>query len=193
MQSNFFYYNGEVDITNAITSEKKLSKLYNSQKIIILENISYIDKAEDFIHSQFKKWNKIILIWNALHIKWVKEVEILPTQDSYKQNADLFAHKIITQDIYIKQKLKNYALLEHTLKVLAQSYELISVREIHKILTKQGSKISQITLIEYINYITHSKLIKKIFRHDIKTDKISTWKAKYLFTDMSVQIIKRMK
>ncbi len=183
MDSNFFYYNGEVDITHSITSQKELSKIYESQKIIILEDISHIDKAEDFIHSEFKKWNKIILIGNALHIKWVKEIEILPDSHSYQNNPDLFAHKIITQDIYIKQKLKNFPLLDHTLKVIAQSHELISVREIHKILTKQGSKISQITLIEYINYILDSKLIKKIFRYDLKTNKISTWKAKYLFTD----------
>ena len=61
------------------------------------------------------------------------------------------------------------------------------MREIHKVLQNQGSKISQITLIEYINYITYSKLIKKIFRYDIKTDNISTWKAKYLFTDTSIR------
>jgi len=188
MQENFFYFNEELDINHQINSHKDLEKIYNSEKIIILENIDWIDQAEKFIQSQFKNGNKIILIWNALHIKWVAEIEILPNLSSYnRENASLIAHKIITKDIYIKQKLKNYTLLEHTIQVLAQNRKLISVREIHKILKNEWSKISQITLIEYINYIIDSKLIKKILRYDMKTNNTSTWKAKYLFTDSSIR------
>ena len=188
MQENFFYFNSELDI-----SHKDLDKIYNSEKIIILENIDWVNKAEDFIHSQFKNGNKIILIWNALHIKWVAEIEILPHPQSLplKEGSNnknsLVAHKIITKDIYIKQKLKNFSLLEHTIQVLAQNRKLISVREVHKILNSHWSKISQITLIEYINYIIDSKLIKKVLRYDMKTKNTSTGKAKYLFTDSSTR------
>jgi len=39
MQENFFYFNEELDINHQINSHKDLEKIYNSEKIIILENI----------------------------------------------------------------------------------------------------------------------------------------------------------
>jgi hypothetical protein len=47
---------------------------------------------------------------------------------------ELLSHKIISKDIYIRNKLKNYPLLEHTINLLALNTEMISVREINKIL-----------------------------------------------------------
>ena len=186
MQDSFFYFNWDLDFNHKISNQKDLEKFYNDEKIIILENIDAIDKAEDFIHTQFKNGKKIILLGNALHIKWVHEIEILPNSSSY-DNVSLLTHKVITKDIYIKQKLKNFSLLEHTIQTLAQNRKLISVREIHKILTSEWSKISQITLIEYINYILDSKLIKKVLRYDMKSNNVSTGKAKYFFTDTSMR------
>jgi predicted AAA+ superfamily ATPase len=64
---------------------------------------------------------------------------------------------------------------------------MISVREINKILNDNWTKVSHITSIEYLDYILESKLIKKVYRYDLKLKNISTWKAKYLFTSSEIR------
>jgi len=105
-----------------------------------------------------------------------KEIKI-----SNKQYLELTSHKIITENIYIKYKLKNFLLLRQIIFLVSKVYKLSSVRELHSILEKNNIKISQITLLDYIDYMIKSNLVKKVFRYDLKKENTSTWKAKYLF------------
>lgn len=193
MEDNFFYFNWFLNINNAISDQWDLETLYNKKKIIILENIDWVKDIKMFIEKYFKKWVKIIIIWNNIQLKWVVNIEILPEQEWIHHSeintelSDLQAHKILSQDIYIKNKLKNFALLKNIIEQLAIWNTLTSVRNLHTELNKIGSKISQITLLEYIDYILQSKLIKKVLRYDYKTKKKSTGKAKYFFSSTQIR------
>jgi len=94
----------------------------------------------------------------------------------------LLADNILIKDIYVKNNLKNYDLLKKLSRLLAMTNKILSAREIHKILNYNKVKVSHITTIEYLDYIIESNLVKKVFRFDLKTKNLSTWKAKYLFS-----------
>jgi len=99
----------------------------------------------------------------------------------------LISENIILKDIYVKNKLKNYELLRKLIKLLAMTNKLLSAKEIHKILNYNNIKVSHITTIEYLDYILESNLIKKVYRYDLKTENISTWKAKYVFNNAKIR------
>ncbi|MDQ7023762.1 MAG: hypothetical protein Q9M97_09845 [Candidatus Gracilibacteria bacterium] len=99
----------------------------------------------------------------------------------------LKTENIILKDIYVKNNLKNYILLNSLLKLLAMTNNLLSAKEIKEILEHNGIKFSHITIIEYLDYILESGLVKKVFRYDLKTENKSTGKAKYLFSSYNVR------
>jgi predicted AAA+ superfamily ATPase len=72
-------------------------------------------------------------------------------------------------------------------KLLAMTNKLLSAKEIHKILNYNWVKVSHITTIEYLDCVLKSDLIKKIYRIDLKSKNISTWKAKYLFNSSNIR------
>jgi predicted AAA+ superfamily ATPase len=45
-------------------------------------------------------------------------------------------------------------------------------------------KISLVTLIEYIDFLLNSKLIKRVYNYDFKKQKTIKTKAKYYFSDL---------
>jgi predicted AAA+ superfamily ATPase len=92
--------------------------------------------------------------------------EILINKEEY---YDLISENIILKDIYVKNNLKNYSLLKNIIIFLALNNDLFSAREIHKILNNNSIKVSHITVIEYLDYILESNLIKKIYRIDFKS------------------------
>jgi predicted Zn-ribbon and HTH transcriptional regulator len=99
----------------------------------------------------------------------------------------LLSENILIKDIYIKNNLKNYNLLKKLVKLLAMTNKLLSAREIHKILNYNKVAVSHITVIEYLDHILKSWLVTKVFRTDLKLEKTSTWKAKYLFTFANIR------
>ncbi len=190
MQKDFFYFNSELDIKHEIQSDTDLDNIYNNKKLIILENIITINNVSNFIHSSLKKWKKVLLIGNNTKLKWVSTIEVLPhfKEDLWTEYYNLLTQTILSKDIYIDNKLKSFEILKTTLYILAWNTQLISVRQIHTLLLSYWLKISHITLIEYINALLHSNLIKKLLRYDIKTNKDSTGKAKYFFTETQTRI-----
>jgi predicted AAA+ superfamily ATPase len=110
--------------------------------------------------------------------------EILINKEEY---YDLLSENIILKDIYVKNNLKNYSLLKNIIIFLALNNDLFSAREIHKILNNNSIKVSHITVIEYLDYILESNLIKKIYRIDFKSGNKSSWKAKYLFCSSDIR------
>lgn len=204
--NHFFYINTHIDIYKSIYSSDILEEIYNNEPIIILENIWQIENIDTFIHKYNKNWKKIIIIWNDYNPKWIHTIEILPEYDSlhcinllqYNQKnsiyINLLSHKIITQEIIIQNNVKNIHQIQAIIYFLTQNIDFISIREINILLHSKWIKIAHITLIEYINYIISSKLIKKVFRYDIKKELTSSWKnnfistgkAKYFFTDSEI-------
>ncbi|MBT3727352.1 ATP-binding protein [bacterium] len=69
-----------------------------------------------------------------------------------------------------------------TITFLSKINDYISYREFHLILNELKS-ISLKTLIDYIDYSIQARIIKKVFRFDLKTNKTISSKAKYYFTD----------
>lgn len=191
MENSFSYFNGNMNIKNTISTYSDLNTLSENKKIIILENITWIENIDIFIQEQFKKCKKVIIIGNGFSLKWVPEIEMLPTfNNNLKIDKELLllkAHKILSQDIYIRHKLKNFPLLQNIIEELALWNGLTSVRSLHMQLTENNSKISQITLLEYIEYILESKLAKKAYRYDFKAQTSSKGKAKYFFADTNIR------
>lgn len=92
---NVFYFNKENDTKNEVLDSEKLNILYsvyvwlyNIPKIIILEDVSKIEWIKDFIPKFYKQKIKIVIIWNNLKIKWIKEIEILPENISDEREID---------------------------------------------------------------------------------------------------------
>jgi predicted AAA+ superfamily ATPase len=86
----------------------------------------------------------------------------------------MLSENIIIKEIYIKNKIKNYDLLKNLIKLLAMTNKLLSAREIHKILNYNKIAVSHITVIEYLDYILKSDLVRKIYRFDLKLNNKST-------------------
>ena len=107
----------------------------------------------------------------------------LKSEEYYK----IISENFILKEIYIKNNLKNYDLLNKLLKLLALTNKLLSAREIHKILNYNNIKVSHITTIEYLDYILKSWIVEKVFRYDFKLNNVSTWKSKYLFKSTNIR------
>jgi hypothetical protein len=209
----YFNKNDDIEdtITNEKDLENFLNKyiqIYKKPKIIILQNIFNIIWIKDFITKIYSEWYKIILIWNNIKISNIKEIEVgsnynninynnidnistfwlwynIKTieQDFLKKNfLKLTTSDILLHDIAKGFSVKSIDLYIFTITFLSKINDYISYREFHLILNELKS-ISLKTLIDYIDYSIQARIIKKVFRFDLKTNKTISSKAKYYFTD----------
>jgi len=207
-----FYYNHTLNTTNEINSWKDLKNLfsgyinlYKKPKIVVLENINKLSWIKDFILYVYNEWYKIIIIWNSFQIEWKPEIEILPdihdTSDIYGSLhhiqdivdredrlkilqttwSDIVLHSIISHF-----SVKNIEMYLFTLSFISKIYEYVSLREIHKRLSRHID-ISLKTLIDYIDFSLQAKIIRKMYKYDIKSEKPITSAIKYYFTDTGIR------
>jgi len=73
-------------------------------------------------------------------------------------------------------------LYNFVISYLAKNNSFTSLRELHKNLNSIN-KISLKTVIDYIDFSIKAKIIKRVYKIDLKTNKKITTKAKYYFTD----------
>jgi len=183
------------------------TRLYKNPKIVILQNIEEIEWVKDFISNIYSKNFKIVLFWNFIKIWWIKEVEILNeihlTENNLQEKAELWFFKqineleninskkkyikllksdILLNDIFNNFNVKNIDLFNFTLSYIAENSFFTSLRELHKNLNAINN-ISLKTVIDYIDFSIQAKIIKRVYKYDLKTNKQITTKAKYYFTD----------
>jgi len=183
---------------------------YWNPKIIILEDIIWVNWIKEFINKIHKaKWYKLIIIWNSIKTSWIQEVEIIPkmlnsniselinywrlqytllNQSNIlkRKFLELSKNEIISKDIIYSFWVKNINLLYLTITYLAFLQDSLSLRELHKNLNKRNIKISLITIIDYINNLLSSKMIKQSYTFNIKLNKKITSRIKYYFTDNGI-------
>ncbi|MFK7780235.1 MAG: AAA family ATPase [Candidatus Gracilibacteria bacterium] len=97
----------------------------------------------------------------------------------------------LTSDIFLSDIFKNFGvksieLYNSTITYLAENNIFVSQRELQKNLNNIN-KISLKTVIDYIDFSIQSKIIKRVYRFDIKTNKPITSKGKYYFTDNGIR------
>jgi len=117
----------------------------------------------------------------------IEEVALL--KDSYLRGFILENIKtsIIAKDIVYAYSIKNSFLYNQTLSFLSSIDEFISLREFNRRLEEASIDISLITTIDYINFTLNSKLVKRMYRYDLKLRKEITSKAKYYFSDTGLR------
>lgn len=200
----------ENDIVDGKSLENLLNeyiKLYKIPKIIILQNISKIEWVKDFIAKIYKNNYKTILVWNNIKIWWIKEVEILNNTKITNENIldtlkywwlndinkindlelkekylNLTTNDIFLNDIFMNFWVKNIYLYNHTMTYLALNNNFYSLRELQRSIN-DIKNISLKTLIDYIDFSIQEKIIKRVYKYDIKNNKHIKTKAKYYFTD----------
>ena len=156
---------------------------------------------------------KIILIWNTLEISDKKEVEILPkpinkntlikldnilkywllneisilNKNYFKEKfLTLFKTDIFFKDIFINSSVKNINLFNYTLSFLAKTNIFFSIKELNKQLNN-FSDISLKTNTDYIDFSIRAKILKRIYKYDLKTWNIISSETKYYFTDLWIR------
>jgi len=224
-KNKIFYFNKNLDFFNKIKNKKNLVELIkefsienNTPQIIILEECDKVEDIKIFIKDFYKKWYKIIIIWNNIEVSSKPEIEIFPLKfKNYKKyfkekisldNLLVFGdneeqirltdkkiklnilenqkNSILLKDIYEKFSIKNTTWFENLIIFLSILNKSISIREIYSQIKKEN-KISLVTINDYLDYATKSKLIKKIFPYDFKKQKEINSKAKYYFTNLWIR------
>jgi predicted AAA+ superfamily ATPase len=73
-------------------------------------------------------------------------------------------------------------LYNFTISYIANNNIFLSLRELQKNLDNTNN-ISLKTTIDYIDFSIQAKILKRVYKYDLKTNKQITSKAKYYFTD----------
>ena len=199
--------NDIIDNKDLINLLNEYIKLYRNPSIIILQNISKIEWIKYFITELYKLNYKTVLLWNNIKIWWINEVEVLSDYNITKENiSDTLSYgsineikqientelkkkflKLTVSDIFLNDIFKNFwvkniDLYNCTLSFLAQNSIFVSLRELQKHIDSTN-KISIKTTIDYVDFSIQQKILKRVYRYDIKNDKPVTSKVKYYFTD----------
>ncbi len=187
------------------------SRLYKKPKYIALQNISKVKGIKDFITEVYKSGIKTMIVWNDIKVWGIKEIEIFSDMSITKENIDtklnywnikeidsldsiklkqkflgLIKSDIFFVNIFKYFSIKNFDLYNSTLSFIAKNDSFISLREIQKQVSS-FCNISLKTTIDYIDFSLQTKIIKKVSKFNIKTNKASSSKAKYYFTDNGIR------
>jgi len=195
------------NISDLETLLNEYVQLYRRPTIIILQNIHKIEWIKDFITTIYKANYKTILVWNNIKIWGIKEIEILSNPNINNESLENTLKywtinevkelekkelkekylKLITNDLFLSDIFKNFwvksiNLYIFTITYLANNNEFFSLRDLQKKLD-QIQKISLKTTIDYIDFSQQVKILKRVYKYDIKNNKSITSKAKYYFSD----------
>ncbi|MDR3220370.1 MAG: ATP-binding protein [Dysgonamonadaceae bacterium] len=95
---------------------------------------------------------------------------------------------IIYKDLIQRYKIRNAAFLENLTRFLAENTgHLFSAKKISDYLKSQNINIAISQIINYINYLTNTFLIKKVQRMDIAGKKIFEIGEKFYFEDLGLR------
>ena len=189
-------------------------RTWDDIKIIILEDCNIIDGIKNFIINLYKSKNfKIVILWNNIKIDWVEEVQlfslshkdsinsskkqykygwlphvkVVPDASYKKILLNAFLSNIIEKEIVIPYNIKSTENFKKALSFLAYENKSFSLREIHRWLEEHGVYISLITLIEYINIATTTKIIYRLEVYDFKKNTSIHTNVLYHFWDIWIR------
>ena len=173
-----------------------IGKVYEekSHKMILVGNNLKIEGIEEIeidtidISHLIKNKNSLEEAIKNIISHWCIQ-EVHRADDIYMRNFLLETIKtsIISKDIIYAYSIKNSFLYNQTLSFLSSIDSYISLREFNRRLAWADIDISLITSIDYVNFTLNSKLVRRIYRYDLKLRKEITSKAKYYFTDTGIR------
>ncbi|MDD3646318.1 MAG: AAA family ATPase [Candidatus Gracilibacteria bacterium] len=211
IESNFFYFNNNLDNVNIIKNDIDLKNMINIEvnfnkdiKYIFLQNISKIENIKDLIIYLYKSDFKVILIGNDIKIPNIQEIEIknsinediekdiiygnlgntyyLNDTNFKKEYINLIKDNILLNQIFCLKSVKNINLYNLIITKLALLEKDISLREFHRDIEKVNN-ISLVTMMDYIDFSIQEKIIKRVEFFDFKTNTIKVNKVRYYFCD----------
>ena len=173
--------------------KEKNSKNKPKYKIILLWNNIKINGIED-VEIASKNSNQI-LEEESGNIESISKYGTLEKVRSFvsweesflKENyIELIKNDILLNDIFNTFSVKNIDLYNYTLSYLSKNNIFLSLRDLQKNLDINKS-ISLKTTMDYIDFSVQSKIIRKMYKYDIKTGKHISSKVKYYFTDLWIR------
>ncbi len=180
--------------TNKIQNIKQLiTELYKRKKykLIILWNNIHIDSSKELEIYNTMIWQKNNLskeLWQNYINYWnLAEIQLLNNDYFKKLFLNNIKNKIILQDIIANYSIKTLNLLYQSLSKIAFLNINQSIRETHKQIKDEWIDIFPSTFTDYIDFSVNSKLLKRSYMYDLKTDKIMISKVKYYFADTGVR------
>lgn len=174
-----------------------ISDLYWSDlyKIIIIWNSIKIEWVKEIEVFSPKIWN-ILKYDNTKNNKVLENIlrfwsieELLFIKDDYFKTffLDSIRENIISYDIMFSYSIKNHYLFNQTITHLSKINVFISLRELHRVIESKNPNTSLATIIDYINFSINSKVLKRIYKFDIKKSHTSTNNIKYYFNDIWIR------
>ena len=211
---NALYFNGDLDVFQHIHNRKELTTLFDLfvrihgvPKMVVLQNIHHIEWIKSFISDLYKTQKyKIFIVENVLKLSWVQNMDFFPLaidknnlsvshfwgipqvriipDISYKGFVLENLKNNFLYRIHTTYWIKNMQVLSAMLTYLGGNSDYESLREIHRNMKAHWTHISLLTMIDYINAALGSKIISRIFLHDIKNNNTLSSKARYYFGDV---------
>jgi len=164
-----------LQLSNANISKNLNSKdnLQNNKTIVNQKNIKPELDKNTIINTKILYWNFYEI--NNLNSTNTKQVFL------NKIKNDIYINEII-QNFWVK----NIYLYNFIITFIANINSFTSIRELQREINIY-EKISLKTLMDYIDFGIKSKILKRIYKFDIKKDKIISSKSKYYFTDTGLR------
>lgn len=108
-------------------------------------------------------------------------------EEKYQYLINLFG-EVYLKDIKERYNIQNDYGMDELIEVLASSVgSLTNPKRISDTFNSKGSKISEPTIADYLQYLQDSFLVQKVKRYDIKGRKYIGTPSKYYFTDIGLR------
>ena len=108
-------------------------------------------------------------------------------EEKYQYLINLFG-EVYLKDIKERYNIQNDSGMDELIEVLASSVgSLTNPKRISDTFNSKGSKISEPTIADYLQYLQDSFLVQKVKRYDIKGRKYIGTPSKYYFTDIGLR------
>nr|MDD3720298.1 AAA family ATPase [Candidatus Gracilibacteria bacterium] len=160
-------------------------------KILIIGNNIHIDKTRELEVSNNLFQNDIEysydLLSNYLEYGILPDIKLLNNNFFKKSLLEHIKNKIVLKDIINNYSIKSDFLFNQVITKIALLEKSLSIRELHRNIKDQGTDISLITLMDYLDFAVNAKIIKRSFTYDLKLDKVISTKVRYYFTDIGIR------
>lgn len=157
--------------------------IWNNIKIENIPEIEVLPKTVWELEKTYSVDIKDILFYGNL-----KKVYDLHTKEkrNLQDFINMIKNDVFLSDIFYNFSVKNIELYNYTLSFLSKNNTFLSLRELQKNLESHNS-ISLKTTMDYIDFSLQSKIIRKMYKYDIKWKKTISSKIKYYFTDVGIR------
>ncbi|MBR1808482.1 MAG: ATP-binding protein [Paludibacteraceae bacterium] len=118
-------------------------------------------------------------------------VLLYESEKDKKQYLSTLWRKTYTRDIVERYKIQNTTELDQLIGFVASSIgSLTNPHKLANTFTSKGSKLSEVTISQYLSYLEDAFLIEKAERYDIRGKQYLSTPYKYYFVDLGLRNIK---